>query len=85
MFFSVRQVFPPASRTLSKPSRAAPNPFCALRWSDFDLLRPAFFVLEREDLAEALPAPFFFAGGGFLLLLRWADFLVAAMAASELV
>jgi hypothetical protein len=84
VFFSVRQVFPPASSTLSKPSRAAPNPFFALRWSNFALLRPLFLVLEREDLAEALPAPFFLAVGRFLLPLRWADFRVAAMAASAL-
>jgi hypothetical protein len=84
VFFRDRQVFPPASSTLSKPSRAAPRPLRALRWSPVVLWRPVFFVFERPDLAEALPATFFLAGARFLLALFFADFLVAAIAASEL-
>ena len=83
VFFRDRQVFPPASSTLSKPSRAAPRLLRALRCKDFALLRSAFSVFRREDLPEALAVAFFLEGARFLLL-RLADFLVAAMAAPEI-
>jgi hypothetical protein len=83
VFFRDRQVFPPASSTLSRPSRAAPRPFRAVCCKDFVLPRRAFFVFKREDLAEALLVAFFLEGARFLVL-RLADFLVAAMAAPEI-